>query len=144
MPRARQRLVRPAGQVPVAPVRRSAPDRHSRPGAGRRTTGTPPALPILSLRGQRVVLDADLARVYGVPTFRFNEAVKRNRNRFPEDFAFQLTAAETANLISQFCDIKCGTNCWGTPFGTLITTCDEFGQVTSCDQFQLLAICDEF
>ncbi len=57
---------------------------------------------IFTIRGHRVILDADLARLYGVPTYRFNEAVKRNRRRFPADFAFQLTAAEFANLRSQF------------------------------------------
>ena len=56
---------------------------------------------ILRIRGQRVVLDADLARLYGVPTFRFNEAFKRNRHRFPADFAFQLTKKELENLRSQ-------------------------------------------
>jgi ORF6N domain-containing protein len=58
-----------------------------------------PQLPepaIFVIRGQRVILDADLARIYGVTTFRFNEAFKRNRQRFPEDFAFQLTADEMA------------------------------------------------
>ena len=53
------------------------------------------------IRGQRVILDFDLARVFGVPTFRFNEAVKRNRTRFPDDFLFQLTREELSNLISQ-------------------------------------------
>ncbi|MGO8838006.1 MAG: ORF6N domain-containing protein [Limisphaerales bacterium] len=53
---------------------------------------------ILTLRGQKVILDADLAELYGVPTFRFNEAFKRNRERFPDDFAFQLTAEEFAAL----------------------------------------------
>jgi ORF6N domain-containing protein len=57
---------------------------------------------IFTIRGQRVMLDADLARLYGVATKRFNEAFKRNRNRFPEDFAFQLTAREIGNLRSQF------------------------------------------
>ncbi len=56
---------------------------------------------IFTVRGQRVMLDADLARLYGVPTYRFNEAFKRNRQRFPDDFAFQLTAAEFAVLRSQ-------------------------------------------
>ena len=56
---------------------------------------------ILTIRGQKVILDRDLAALYGVPTFRFNEAVKRNRRRFPIDFAFQLTRQESANLISQ-------------------------------------------
>jgi len=57
---------------------------------------------IFTIRGHRVVLDADLARLYGVTTKRFNEAFKRNRRRFPADFAFQLTAAELADLRSQF------------------------------------------
>ena len=43
---------------------------------------------IRTIRGQKVILDSDLARVFGVPTFRFNEAVKRNRQRFPDDFLF--------------------------------------------------------
>jgi hypothetical protein len=51
---------------------------------------------IHSIRGQRVILDADLARLYGVTTRRFNEGFRRNRDRFPEDFAFQLTIAEFA------------------------------------------------
>ena len=46
--------------------------------------------PIFNIRGRRVVLDADLARIYRVTTKRFNESVKRNGKRFPEDFAFQL------------------------------------------------------
>ena len=57
---------------------------------------------IFSIRGHRVMLDADLAQLYGVTTKRFNEVFKRNRQRFPGDFAFQLTAAEFANLRSQF------------------------------------------
>jgi len=57
---------------------------------------------IFIVRGQRVILDADLARLYDVPTFRFNEAVKRNAGKFPEDFRFKLKREEHANLISQF------------------------------------------
>lgn len=57
---------------------------------------------IFTVSGHRVMLDADLARLYGVTTKRFNEACKRNRERFPEDFAFQLTGAEFASLRSQF------------------------------------------
>jgi hypothetical protein len=49
---------------------------------------------ILLIRGQRVLLDADLAVLYGVPTGRLNEAVKRNRDRFPVDFMFQLSLEE--------------------------------------------------
>ena len=53
------------------------------------------------IRGVRVMLDRDLARIYGVPTFRFNEAIKRNRHRFPPDFMFQLTRKEFDSLTSQ-------------------------------------------
>lgn len=56
---------------------------------------------ILVIRNQRVILDADLARLYGVTTKAFNQAVKRNVERFPEDFAFQLTSAELGRLRSQ-------------------------------------------
>jgi hypothetical protein len=56
---------------------------------------------ILILRRQRVLLDRDLAAIYGVSTGRLNEAVKRNVVRFPEDFMFQLTTEEIRNLRSQ-------------------------------------------
>jgi hypothetical protein len=57
---------------------------------------------IFVIRGQKVMLDADLAELYGVETKRFNEQVRRNIERFPEDFMFQLTPGEYANLKSQF------------------------------------------
>jgi hypothetical protein len=57
---------------------------------------------IFTVREHRVVLDADLARLYGVTTKRLNEATKRNRQRFPSDFAFQLTLDEFAALRTQF------------------------------------------
>ena len=57
---------------------------------------------ILLIRGERVMLDSDLAEIYGVETKRLNEQVQRNLNRFPTDFMFQLTLAEYANLRSQF------------------------------------------
>ena len=57
---------------------------------------------ILLVRGQKVLLDADLARLYGVATGAINQAIKRNAERFPDDFLFQLTGAEWANLKSQF------------------------------------------
>lgn len=65
---------------------------------------------ILSLRNQQVMLDRDLAELYGVETKRLNEQVKRNIERFPEDFMFQLTKdeAESVNLKSQF-----ATSSWG-------------------------------
>jgi hypothetical protein len=58
---------------------------------------------ILTLRGQRVILDADLAVIYGVPTKRLNEQVKRNEARFPADFAFLLTPIEKAEVVAN-CD----------------------------------------
>ena len=63
---------------------------------------------IHTLRGARVILDSDLAKIYGVPTFRFNEAIKRNRHRFPPDFMFQLTTEEAAALRSQIAILKKG------------------------------------
>lgn len=60
------------------------------------------------IRGQRVMLDSDLARLYGVPTFRLNEQVSRNRERFPCDFAFRLTLHEFRDLISQIAISKAG------------------------------------
>ena len=63
---------------------------------------------IREVRGQKVILDTDLARIYGIPRFRFNEAIKRNSERFPEDFMFQLTGAEAFALTSQFAISKKG------------------------------------
>lgn len=58
---------------------------------------------ILRIRGRKVILDADLSRLYGVTTKRLNEQVKRNRKRFPGDFMFQLTAEEKAEVVA-ICD----------------------------------------
>jgi hypothetical protein len=60
------------------------------------------------IRGQRVILDTDLARIYGIPTSRLNEAVKRNLTRFPDDFLFQLTSRELRVLTSQIAMSKKG------------------------------------
>ena len=57
--------------------------------------------PIYVIRGERVMLDSDLAAIYGTTTMRLNEQFRRNRKRFPNDFAFQLTREEFTNLISQ-------------------------------------------
>jgi hypothetical protein len=74
---------------------------------------------ILLIRGEKVMLDAEIARLYGVTVGRLNEAVKRNRNRFPPDFMFQLTKEEfnhleaevgTGNLKSQ---IAISSSGWG-------------------------------
>jgi hypothetical protein len=61
---------------------------------------------ILFVRGQRVMLDADLAQLYGASTKVFNQAVKRNLDRFPADFRFQLAAEEVEALRSQFVTSK--------------------------------------
>jgi ORF6N domain len=66
------------------------------------------ATKILFLRGEKVLLDADLAMLYGVETKRLKEAVKRNTDRFPDDFMFQLTTEEWQNLRSQF-----ASSSWG-------------------------------
>lgn len=77
--------------------------------------GSTPLLPleaithrIVVLREQKVLLDADLAALYGVQTRRLNEQVRRNAQRFPRDFMFELTPEEFANLKSQF-----ATSSWG-------------------------------
>ena len=71
------------------------------------------------IRGQRVILDADLARIYGVSTKRLNEQVKRNRERFPADFMFRLKAQEASSLQrsrSQFATLKRGQNVKYLPY----------------------------
>ncbi|MGZ8921547.1 MAG: ORF6N domain-containing protein [Limisphaerales bacterium] len=63
---------------------------------------------ILFVRGQSVMLDEDLAKIYGVTTKRLNEQYRRNEGRFPDDFAFQLTAQEVVALRSQIATSKEG------------------------------------
>jgi hypothetical protein len=58
---------------------------------------------ILLIRGEKVIVDADLAEFYGVRTKRLNEQVRRHRERFPEDFMFRLTSAEKAEVVAK-CD----------------------------------------
>ena len=62
----------------------------------------------LLIRGKRVILDADLAQLYGVSTKRLNEHVKRNRGRFPKDFMFQSSSVEVNNSRSQSATSKAG------------------------------------
>jgi hypothetical protein len=74
---------------------------------------------IIVLRGRRVMLDADLAEIYGVTTKRLNEQVKRNRSRFPEDFMFQLKSSEAKSILtsrSQFATLKQGGNIKYLPY----------------------------
>ena len=61
---------------------------------------------ILLVRGRRVLLDTDLAAIYGTSTKRFNEQVRRNAARFPEDFMFRLTTEEWGSLRSQIATLE--------------------------------------
>ncbi len=77
------------------------------------------AMCIHEMRGQRVIVDADLAKIYGVPTKRLNEAVRRNTERFPVDFMFQLTEVEADawhRLRSQFATLKRGQHLKYLPY----------------------------
>ncbi|MDD4996984.1 MAG: ORF6N domain-containing protein [Syntrophales bacterium] len=65
---------------------------------------------ILDLRGEKIILDSDLAELYGVETRRLNEQVRRNKRRFPQDFMFQVSKEEFENLKSHFATSKQG---WG-------------------------------
>lgn len=90
------------------PSRKSSSTRPGGAIAARRRTGPHASAPIeavrdriLMIRGQKVLLDADLARFYAVPTKVLNQSVRRNLARFPEDFMFQLTPQEAESLRSQ-------------------------------------------
>ena len=71
---------------------------------------------VLLIRGQRVLLDRDLAALYGVETKNLNKAVRRNRDRFPPDFMFQLTAEEAERSRFQFGTLKRGQNIKYLPY----------------------------
>jgi hypothetical protein len=75
---------------------------------------------IYLVRGQKVMIDADLAELYGVETKRLKEQVKRNIERFPEHFAFELTADESQSLRSQFATSKIGRG--GTRYKPMVFT----------------------
>ncbi len=81
----------------------------------REEVDTEVAQQIRTIRGQRVLLDSDLAVLYGVTTKRLNEQVRRNHDRFPSDFLFQITDQELANLRSQIATSSLGTSAWGGP-----------------------------
>jgi hypothetical protein len=61
---------------------------------------------IITIRGQRVIIDSDLAKLYGVSTMRLNEQVKRNNARFPKDFVFRLTPGEKSEVIANRDNLK--------------------------------------
>jgi hypothetical protein len=80
-------------------------------------TSTPSALPlaerIRTIRGHKVMLDAELAELYGVPTRALVQAVKRNAARFPSDFMFSITEHEVADLKSQIVTSSFSSRTWG-------------------------------
>jgi hypothetical protein len=84
------------------------------------TVALEPVEPLIHvLRGDRVILDVDLARIYGVPTKRLNEQVKRNAERFPPDFLFRLSKGEATRLLrsrSQIATLNRGHNIKYLPY----------------------------
>lgn len=83
------------------------------------TTVDPIEPVIRTIRGQRVILDSDLARIYGVETKALNQAVKRNSDRFPNDFVFQLNLKETREVTgsrSQIVTLNRGKNIKYLPY----------------------------
>ena len=77
---------------------------------------------IRTIRGQQVLLDSDLAILYGVETRQLNQQVKRNIERFPEDFMFQLTKVELTNLKSQIATLSATDH----PLRSQIVTLKEY------------------
>lgn len=95
------------------------------------------AAKILIIRGKRVMLDSDLAILYGVRTGRLNEQVTRNIKRFPEDFMFQLTKDEVLNLKSHF-----ATSSWGAANQRLYS-CHILSRASAAPRLTLIStICD--
>jgi len=86
---------------------------------------------IVTVRGRRAILDADLAQIYGVSTKRLNEQIKRNFARFPDDFIFRLTRAEAEVVLrsrSQFATLKRGSNVKYLPYALT-----EFGAIMAAN-----------
>ena len=91
---------------------------------------------IYVIRGQKVMLDSDLAALYDVPIKRLNEQVKRNRERFPDDFMFQLTKEEAQALRSQFATLETGRGKYSKNDSRLNSVVYPF-QLTLCNSFRL-------
>ena len=94
---------KPSSDAAIPPDLSEAPESMNMPPAVQSI-----GLAIATARGQRVILDSDLAALYGVPTKRFNEQVRRNQDRFPADFMFRLSPEEHESLRSQFATLKTG------------------------------------
>jgi hypothetical protein len=94
---------------------------------------------IYEIRGRRVILDSDLARIYEVPTNAFNQAVKRNVDKFPVDFMFRLTAKEAGSLRhsrSQVVTLKRGQNIKYLPY-----VFTEHGALQAANLLRSRALC---
>lgn len=101
------------------------------------TKNKTPNIRILTIRDQRVVIDVELAHVYGVTTKRLNEQFRRNRNRFPKDFAFQLTTGEFEFLRSQIATLNEDNRGRGEP--DVVANCDRSIRrhaVANCDRIK--------
>ncbi len=97
---------------------------------------------ILTVRGERVMLDSDLASIYGVPTKRLNEQVKRNLQRFPEDLCFRLTSREVYEIRSQFATASLGSS--GIRSHIATGRCDKCGSLWKGGKNGGLRISDAF
>ena len=94
---------------------------------------------IYEIRGEKIILDSDLARIYGVATKAFNQAVKRNADKFPADFMFRLTAREARRLQrsrSQFVTLKRGQNIKYLPY-----VFTEHGALQAANLLRSRALC---
>ena len=95
---------------------------------------------IYLIRGQRIMLDSDLAAIYGTSTMRLNEQFRRNRKRFPDDFAFVLTREEFARLISQIAISKKTRSRW-PPEASRLYSPSTGGKWERRDSISQLSIC---
>jgi len=95
------------------------------------------ALMVHLIRGEKVMLDSDLASLYGVQTKALNQAVQRNIDRFPQDLMFQLSPDEKESLRSQFVTFKRGEHCKYLP---MHSPNDALFKITNCDLERLTAL----
>ena len=87
---------------------------------------------VFFIRGEKVMLDADLAKLYGVTTKALNQAMRRNRARFPEDFAFRLSGEEFDNLRSQIVTTSSNPSVIWSQIVTQIAEVPSFRFATGC------------
>ena len=105
---------------------------------------------VFFVRGEKVMFDADLAKLYSVTTKALNQAFRRNRERFPEDFVYQLTGIRSFEVT--ICNLKSERGSSASTSDELVTVCDQFTEASRrtlsplclyrtgrCDAFQCLA-----